>query len=382
MDIQSFSYIIVGSGLFGSVMAERIANVLEQPVLLIEKRSHIGGNCYSATDATTGIEYHAYGTHVFHTGNPAVWSYINRFTGFNQYRHQVLSAHNNKLYQLPINLETINSFYNCNLKPFEVDAFLQSRIRLQRVSNPSNFEEKAISMIGPDLYEAFIKGYTQKQWQVDPRQLDSSIFMRLPVRKNYDENYFTDQWQGIPIDGYTAMFEKLIGHPLIKRLLNTDYFDIRDRLNPAATIIYSGPIDKFFDFKYGRLEWRSLRFEKEIMPYPDYQGTAVINYPDLSVPYTRIHEPVHLHPERTINNTQTIVFKEYSLKAPDADPYYPLLTAENLNRFQQYQQEATLQPNVLISGRLGDYKYYDMDKTIERALELFQNQVLPKTTAR
>lgn len=222
MDISDYSFVVAGSGLLGSVIAERIGNCLNQPVLVIEKRDHIGGNCYSETDASTQIEFHKYGTHIFHTSNEKVWQYVNQFTSFNAYRHQVLASYNNKIYQLPINLETINSFFNVNLKPFEVDEFMLTRTTsLQH--EPANFEEKAISLLGKELYEAFIKGYTLKQWQIDPRELPASIFNRLPFRKNYDENYFFDKWQGIPRDGYTAMFERMLSNKNIKVLLNTDF---------------------------------------------------------------------------------------------------------------------------------------------------------------
>ena len=217
MNHKDFSYIVVGSGLFGAVIAERIASQLQQKVLVIEKRDHIGGNCHSAIDAETGIEYHTYGTHIFHTSEEKVWQYINRFSSFNTYRHQVLSCYKNKIYQLPINLETINSYYNLNLKPFEVDAFLE-KITKGEKSNPVNFEEKAISSIGRELYEAFVRGYTVKQWQIDPKALPAEIFSRLPVRKNYNENYYFDEWQGIPLNGYTHIFNNLLGHPNISVL--------------------------------------------------------------------------------------------------------------------------------------------------------------------
>lgn len=378
MDFNSFKYVVAGSGLFGSVIAERIASVLNQKVLIVEKRDHIGGNCYAAIDETTGIEYHVYGTHIFHTDNPVVWKYINRFTAFNTYRHQVLTQHNNKIYQLPINLETINSFYHCNLKPFEVDGFMQSITAKENVELPVNFEQKAISLLGRDMYEAFIKGYTIKQWQVDPAELDASVFNRLPFRKNYNENYYYDKWQGIPIDGYTEMFNKILNHPLISVALKTDYFDIRNKLSNDTIVVYSGPIDRFFDYSFGRLEWRTLRFEKEIVPVEDYQGNAVINFADPEVPYTRIHEPRHLHPERKYTDKKTVIFKEYSLKDSGDEPYYPLLTSSNKNMLQLYQSKAAQLQNTFISGRLGEYKYYDMDKTIERALHVFENNILPK----
>jgi UDP-galactopyranose mutase len=373
--------VVVGSGLLGSVIAERITSQLGQPVLVIEKRGHIGGNCYSETDQTTGIEYHTYGTHIFHTSNAKVWDYIRQFTTFNSYRHQVLSSHEGRIYQFPINLETINQFFHVNLKPFEVETFMAT-VRDSSITDPSNFEEQAISQLGRQLYEAFFKYYTLKHWQIDPRELPASIFNRLPIRKNYIENYFFDQWQGIPENGYTHLFQRLLSDKKIRVLLDTDYFMMRDQLNKDACLIYSGPIDRFFDYKYGRLNWRTLRFEKEIIPTEDYQGNSVINFPGADIPYTRIHEPRHLHPERVYDTEKTVIFREYSLADNGEAPYYPIASRENQHLLTQYKQEASLLKNIFISGRLGDYKYYDMDQTIKRALEIFEDEILPATSAR
>ncbi|MBX2926038.1 MAG: UDP-galactopyranose mutase [Chitinophagaceae bacterium] len=381
MDISSFPYIIAGSGLFGAVMAERIASQLNEKVLVIEKRSHIGGNCYSETDSETGIEYHKYGTHIFHTGNQKVWDYINGFTSFNTYRHQVLASVNNKIFQLPVNLETINSFFNANLRPYEVKAFMSAKTAGFK-KQPANFEEQAIAVLGEELYEAFIKGYTAKQWQVDPRTLPASVFTRLPFRTNYDENYYYDQWQGIPLQGYTAVFEKLLSHPNIAVMLNTDFFSVKEHINQQCVLIYSGPIDRFFNYRFGKLEWRTLRFEKETMPYNDYQGNSVINFPDIKIPYTRVHEPKHLHPERQYEKDKTVIFREYSLKDDGARPYYPVLTEENKRMLELYRNEAEKLEHVYISGRLGDYKYYDMDQTIAKALETFETCILKKENTR
>jgi len=378
MDIQEYSFVVVGSGLLGAVIAERIASQLDQPVLVIEKRPHIGGNCYSTADPATGIEYHQYGTHIFHTSNEKVWNYIRQFTTFNTYRHQVLSCHKDRIYQFPINLETINQFYNINLKPFEVDAFMSS-VRDASIKEPANFEEQAIALLGRDLYEAFFRHYTIKQWQMDPRDLPASIFNRLPFRKNYVENYFFDQWQGIPEKGYTSIFETLLSNKKIRVMLDTDYFALRDQLNPNACLVYSGPIDRFFDYKYGRLNWRTLRFDMETVQTEDYQGNAVINYPGGDIPYTRIHEPRHLHPERNYTKEKTIIFREYSLPDRGEDPYYPIASQENQQLLLQYKKEGQQRKNVFISGRLGDYKYYDMDQTIDRALEIFETGILPQT---
>ena len=289
--VSLFKYVVVGSGFYGSTIAERIANDLNEKVLVIEKRSHIGGNSYSKIDAETGIECHEYGSHIFHTSHKQVWDYINGFCGFNNYRHKVLTQYQTKLYQIPINLNTINIFYGKNLKPFEIDAFLQTEIKKDRVTEAANFEEKAISLVGRPLYEAFIKGYTLKQWGINPKNLPASIIERLPVYKNYCSDYFTDPYQGIPLDGYSAVFERMLEHKNIEVLLNTDYFDVKQCIADNSLVIYTGAIDRFFDYKYGRLSWRALRFEKEVHKVDDCQGIAVINYAEENIPYTRSHVP-------------------------------------------------------------------------------------------
>jgi UDP-galactopyranose mutase len=372
MDISGIKYVIVGSGFFGSVLAERIANKLNENVLVIEKRSHIGGNCYSLDDPETGIHYHMYGTHIFHTPNERVWKYINQFTEFNSYFHQVLTTYKNKVYQMPVNLETINSFYNVNLKPFEVERFLKDEIKKENITEPRNFEEKAISLMGRPLYEAFIKGYTLKQWQKDPCEMPESILKRLPFRNNYNESYYYSRWQGIPLHGYGKIFEKLLESKKIEVKLNLDYFSIKNAIPADTKVIYSGPIDQFFNCKYGKLEYRTLRFDKEIQPYQDYQGTSVMNYADIEIPYTRIHEPRHLHPERSDYPVdKTLIIKEYSLLDDGTNPYYPINDDKNQSLIMKYREETKNLKHTIISGRLGDYKYYDMHDTINHALDMF-----------
>jgi len=366
-------FIIVGSGFFGSVLAERISNVLKEKVLVIEKRNHIGGNCYSEIDTETGIEFHKYGTHIFHTDNRIVWDYITGFTEFNGYFHQVLTTFRGKVFQMPINLETINSFYNINLKPYEVEGFLEKEISKEGILNPVNFEEKAISMIGRPLYEAFIKGYTKKQWQQDPASLPVSILNRLPFRKNYNESYYFSRWQSIPLEGYTTIFSKMLASPLIELKLNTDFFSIKDQIPAESKVFYSGSIDRYFGFKYGRLDWRSLRFEMEYLDFDDFQGTSVMNYAEEAIPYTRIHEPKHLHPEREYKTGKTIIIKEYSLWDDGSNPYYPVNNEKNNVLLSKYKADAAKEKNVVFSGRLGDYKYYDMHQTIAIALEKFED---------
>lgn len=363
--------VIVGSGFFGSVLAERITNVLNLPITIIEKRDHIGGNCYSEIESETGIEYHKYGTHIFHTNNQEVWEYINRFTDFNTYRHQVLTTFKDKVYQMPINLETINSFYNVNLRPFEVNQFLQSEIDKEEKLDLNSFEGLAISKIGRQLYEAFIKGYTLKQWKTDPKELPASYFSRLPFRTDYNESYYKSKYQGIPEEGYTAIFEKLLSSPLIDLKLNTDFFDLKDSITKNDLVIYSGPIDRYFDYCYGKLEWRTLEFEHSTISHDDFQGTSVMNYADVEVPYTRIHEPKHLHPERNYQKEKTLIIKEFSKKDDGTNPYYPINNEKNKNLLKEYKELAGKEKNLIVAGRLGDYKYYDMHQTIARALEVF-----------
>lgn len=375
MHLDGLKFLVVGSGFFGSVIAERIANDLKERVLVIDKRSHIGGNCFSEDDKKTEIHYHKYGTHIFHTSNKIVWDYINRFTEFNGYFHQVLTTYKNKVYQMPINLETINSFYNLNLKPYEVDDFLEKEIAKEKIINPKNFEEKAISLIGRPLYEAFIKGYTKKQWQRNPVLLPEFILKRLPLRKNYNESYYFSRWQGIPLMGYTEIFRKLLNNKKIKVKLNTDYFEIRENIPETIFVIYSGPIDKYFDYKYGQLEWRTLEFKKRILQVEDYQGTSVMNYAEESIPYTRIHEPRHLHPEKNYTKEKTLIIEEYSEPDDGNNPYYPINDEKNQKLILKYRNETQKLNNVAISGRLGDYKYYDMHQTIAMALELYENKI-------
>ncbi len=368
--IKDYKYVIIGSGFFGSVIAERIANDMNEKVIIIDKNNHIGGKCYSEIDSKTGIEYHKYGTHIFHTSNQKVWDYINRFTKFNGYYHQVLTTFNEKVYQMPINLETINSFFDINLKPYEVEEFI--REKRTNFSEPSNFEEAATNSIGYELYDAFIKGYTQKQWQTDPKELPASIIKRLPVRSNYHESYFYDINQGIPLMGYTAVFNNMLNNKRIKVLLSTTYNDIKNEISDDAFVVYTGAIDEFFDYKLGRLDWLSLKFESEYKNLVDYQGTSVMNYANVEVPYTRIHEYKHLHPEReTYTSDMTLITREYSLHNPK-DPIYPISNKRSKDIYSLYDEEAKKMKNFIFGGRLGEYKYYDMHITIEKALDTYE----------
>ena len=373
---KSFDYVLVGAGFFCSVIAERIANDMNKKVLIIEKRNHIGGNCYSEIDNKTRIEYHKYGTHIFHTSDKEVWGYLLKFTSFNSYYHQVLTVYNGQVYQMPINLETINSFYKINLKPYEVDAFLKKEIETESYDEPKNFEEQAINIIGRPLYDAFIKGYTKKQWGRDPKELPAHIIKRLPFRKNYSESYFFDTYQGIPTDGYTEIFNKLLASKNIMLKLDTDFHQIRDQFSPGTKIIYSGSIDSLLDYKYGALDYRTLSFEKEVVEYEDYQGTSVMNYANQDIPYTRIHEPKHLHPERDYPSDKTLIIKEFSAEANREDPYYPIGGEKNRLLYNKYLKEIKKTcPNFIVGGRLGDYKYYDMHHVIREALNVYSKDI-------
>ncbi len=365
-------YLVVGAGFFGSVLAERIANELGANVVVIDKRDHIGGNCYSAEDQETGIEHHLYGTHIFHTSSQKVWDYITQFTSFNGYHHQVLTKYKGVVYQMPVNLETINTFYEKNFTPTEARRFIEKEIEKENIVEPKNFEEKAISLIGRPLYEAFIKSYTIKQWDKNPQDLPASIIARLPVRFNYCEDYFHDAvWQGVPSGGYTMIFENMLNSSGIRIRLNCDYFECRDEFKVKKKIIYTGPIDRYFDYRYGKLAWRSISLEKKVVDVEDYQGTSVMNYADLDVPYTRIHEPQHLHLERNYAKKQSLIFFETSCNNP-MEPYYPVHTQEDKSNLKKYKSLAKAEGNVIFGGRLGDYAYYDMDKIILAALECFE----------
>lgn len=368
---MNYDFLIVGSGFFGSVIAERLSNELKKKVLIIEKRNHIGGNCFSEIDKKTGIEFHKYGTHIFHTSNEKVWKYINQFTKFNSYRHQVLANYQKKIYQLPINLETINSFYNKSLNPIQAKNFIKSEIKKNKILKPKNFEEKAISLIGKKLYNAFIKGYTTKHWGVNPKQLPSSIISRLPIRFNYNEDYFNHcRWQGIPVHGYTEIFSKLLNNTNIKLRLNEEFKIEKYKKN--IPVLYTGPLDKLFNYKFGKLEWRSVSFKKTYHNCDDYQGNSVINYSEKHIPFTRIHEPKHLHPEKKI--LKTLTFAEFPQENID-EPYYPINNNLNRHLYKKYKSEIVKNKNFFVGGRLADYAYYDMDMTISAALQLYYKKI-------
>jgi len=374
--------VVVGSGFFGLTVAERCASELGLRVLVVDRRPHIGGNAYSEAEPQTGIEIHKYGAHLFHTSNERVWEYVNRFTAFTGYQHRVYSNHNGQVYPLPINLGTINQFFDAAYTPDEARALIKEQAAELGDKVPENFVEKGVSLIGRPLYEAFIAHYTAKQWQTDPEKLSADIISRLPVRYTYNNRYFNDTFEGLPVDGYTAWLEKMADHPNIEVRLDTDFFDHRDDYVGNVPIVYTGPIDAYFDNAEGELSWRTLDFECEVLATGDFQGTPVMNYPDADVPYTRIHEFRHFHPERDWYPTdRTVIMREYSRFAGTGDePYYPVNTADDREKLLKYRELAKREPGVLFGGRLGTYKYLDMHMAIGSALSMVDNKLRPHFT--
>ena len=362
--------VIVGAGFYGSVMAERFANDLGWDVLLLEKRGHIGGNSWSCPDPDTGIEVHAYGPHIFHTSHEGAWHYLNRFTAFNQYRHTVWARRKGKVYPLPFGLAAINLLLGQSLSPSEAREWVRGEVAREGIGEPRNLEEKALSLVGRTLYEAFVKEYTEKHWGRKAADLPAYVITRLPVRYTYDVGYYNDRWQGIPIGGYGALFRRMLAHPRIEVRLHTDFFDVRNSLPPHDLLIYTGPLDQFFDYRHGRLGWRSVRFEREVPGVPDFQGTSVMNECDGSVPWTRTHEFKHFTPELAFD--RTVIFREYSFApGPADDLYYPVRTDADLAIRAKYTAEAAACPHVVFGGRLGAYAYLDMENTVSTALEMY-----------
>lgn len=352
--------IVAGAGIWGCTVARRLAEA-GRKVLVLEKRAAVGGNVRCEIDEETGIEIHKYGSHIFHTHIPEVWEFVNRFVKFNGYQHKVLAHYKGKTYFLPLGLTLINKFFNVELSPGEVADFMKDEAH-----------SKAI-------FDAFFRGYTSKQWGRPPEEIDASIIKRVPVRSNYDVNYFNDYNQGIPLAGYNSLFDRLLDHPNITvhrdaavRLADGAFKVDGDDL-PNVPVYYSGPIDALFGYKFGHLPWRTLRFETEKLDVKDYQGTSVVNYTEAEVPYTRIHEFKHYHPEdaAVMNSPKTIIMREYSAAWKLGDePYYPIDNTESRDLLSRYQAKADAIPNLVVGGRLGGYKYYDMDKSIDAALKL------------
>jgi UDP-galactopyranose mutase len=375
--------IVVGSGFFGLTVAERVASQLDQRVLVLDRRHHIGGNAYSEAEPETGIEVHRYGAHLFHTSNKRVWDYVNQFTGFTGYQHRVFTSYQGRVYPMPVNLGTICEYFGKHLTPDQARALVTEQAAEIQGKDATNLEEKAISLIGRPLYEAFVRGYTAKQWQIDPTELPPGIISRLPVRYTFNNRYFNDTYEGLPVDGYTAWLHRMSQHPNIEVRLNTDWFDVQADL-PQVPVVYTGPLDRYFDHAEGELGWRTLDFEQEVLETGDFQGTPVMNYADSDVPYTRIHEFRHFHPERNYRTDKTVIFREYSRFAQRGDePYYPINTAEDrakLERYRELARKETANRNVLFGGRLGTYKYLDMHMAIGSALSMYDNKIAPYFT--
>ena len=378
ISISEYPIVVVGAGFFGATVAREIAARYALEVLVIDKREHIGGNSYSKIDEGSGIEYHAYGSHIFHTSNEDVWRFVSQFTEFNNYRHRVLTRHNGRVYSMPINLMTINSFFNSNYTPAEASAFLSNEIVRERVEHPTNLEEKAISLIGRQLYEAFIRGYTQKQWNIDPKLLPAETINRLPVRLNYNDFYFSDRFEGIPLEGYARLFQRMLDHPKITIMTRCDYFTIVNEISPNAAIVYTGPVDAYFGHRLGRLGWRTLDLELERVPLSDFQGTTVMNYADLDVGFTRIHEFKHYHPERRYSSECTLIMREYPRSAtPRDEPYYPINTMQDKMLYDGYKKLVEREPRTVFGGRLGTYRYLDMHQAVGAALRAIDVEIVP-----
>ena len=375
--------VVVGSGFFGLTVAERIAEEHGRKVLVIDRREHIGGNAYSEAEPTTGIEVHRYGAHLFHTSNERVWEYVNRFTAFTNYVHRVYTTHRGEVFPMPINLGTVNQFFRSAHGPQAARDLLLEQAAELGGKTPENLDEQGISLIGRPLYEAFIRDYTAKQWQTDPKDLPASIISRLPVRYTYDNRYFNDTHEGLPKDGYTAWIERMADHKNIEVRLGVDFFDESQPVNKKdvvgnVPVVYTGPVDRYFDYAEGDLSWRTLDFEEEVLPVGDFQGTSVMNYADADVPYTRIHEFRHFHPEREYPSDKTVIMREFSRFAEKSDePYYPINTAADRERLLAYRDLAAAEKDVLFGGRLGTYKYLDMHMAIGSALSMVDNKLSP-----
>lgn len=358
----SFDYLIVGAGFAGSVIAERLASVLGQRVLIVEKRPHIGGNAYDRYD-DAGVLVHPYGPHIFHTNSADVFAYLTQFTKWRPYQHRVLASVDGQLLPIPINLETVNRLYGLNLTSFEMDDFLESVAEKKSPINTS--EDVVVNRVGRDLYNKFFRGYTRKQWGLDPSELDASVTARVPTRTNRDDRYFSDTYQAIPLHGYTRMFESMLDHPNIKVMLNTDYREVVD-LIPWRHMIYTGPIDAFFNCKYGRLPYRSLNFEHVTVAKDRFQPVGTINHPN-DYGYTRVTEFKHITGQA---HSSTSLVYEYP--CADGDPYYPVPRPENAALYKRYEADADAIDNVTFIGRLATYKYYNMDQVVGQALATFK----------
>ena len=363
-----FDYMIVGAGFAGSVLAERLASVANKKVLLVEQRDHIGGNAYDYYNRH-GILVHKYGPHIFHTNSRKVYDYLSQFTLWRPYEHRVLASVDGQLVPLPINLTTINTLYGLQLNCGQLEDFYN--LKAEKVDRIKTSEDVVISKVGKELYEKFFKGYTRKQWDLDPSELDASVTSRVPIRTNKDDRYFTDTYQAMPLHGYTKMFRNMLSHPNIKIMLNTDYKEIVDII-PYQRMIFTGPIDNYFNFCYGKLPYRSIEFKFDTFEKETFQATGTINFPN-EHPYTRITEFKYLTGQR---HEKTSIVYEYP--TAEGDPYYPIPRPENAELYRKYQSLADSTSNTYFTGRLGTYKYYNMDQVIAQSLTLFEKLTQPK----
>jgi UDP-galactopyranose mutase len=357
-----FDYMIVGAGFAGSVLAERLATQLNKKVVVVEQRNHIAGNAYDYYNED-GILVHKYGPHIFHTNSKKVFDYLSEFTDWRPYEHRVLASVDGQLVPIPINLTTINNLYGLNLSSEDVQSFYLSKA--VKVASIKNSEDAIISQVGVELYEKFFKGYTRKQWDMDPSELDASVTSRIPVRSNKDDRYFTDTYQAMPSAGYTKMFENMLSHPNIKVMLNTDYREVAD-LIPHKRLIYTGPIDCYFNYCYGKLPYRSINFKFQTLDADNFQPTGTVNFPN-SQPYTRITEFKYLTGQK--HHKTTIV---YEFPQEEGDPYYPVPKPENKEIYKKYEELAASMKSTYFTGRLGTYKYYNMDQVVAQSLTLFK----------
>jgi UDP-galactopyranose mutase len=360
--MNMYDYLIVGAGFAGSVLAEQLASKANKKVLLIDKRNHIGGNAYDYYNSD-GILIHKYGPHIFHTNSKEVFDYLGRFTEWRPYEHHVLASVDGQLVPLPINQNTVNTLYGLNLSQPEVQDFFNAKA--EKKDRILTSEDVVVNAVGRELYEKFFKQYTLKQWALDPSELDASVTARVPTRTNKDNRYFTDIYQAMPLHGYTKMFNNLLDHPNISVMINTDYKEVVNEIN-FKTLIYTGPIDAYFDYCFGKLPYRSINFKNQTIDSENYQSTGTINYP-MSQSYTRITEFKHLTGQK---HPKTSIVFEYP--TAEGDPYYPIPRKENMEIYNQYKKLASTEPNTFFTGRLGTYKYYNMDQVIAQSLTLFK----------
>jgi UDP-galactopyranose mutase len=365
---MKYDYLIVGAGLFGAIFAYE-ANKRGKKVLVIDKRNHIGGNIYC--ENVKGINVHKYGAHIFHTSNKNTWEYINQFAEFNNFINSPIAIYKDELYNMPFNMNTFSRLWGV-VTPSQAKAKIQEQIEKLNIVEPTNLEEQALSLVGNDVYEKLVKGYTEKQWGRDAKELPAFIIKRLPLRFTYDNNYFNDKYQGIPVGGYTKIVEKMLDGIEVK--LNTDFFKEYKNFNEVAeNLVFTGMIDEFFEYKLGVLQYRSLRFEHEELECENHQGNAVVNYTEKEVPYTRIIEHKHFEFGKQLS---TVITKEYPKEWKIGyEPYYPINDDRNNKLFEEYKELADKEQNIIFGGRLGNYKYYDMDKVIEAALETVKHRL-------